>query len=331
MVVFFHFTLDRKEVENLFNVGSTGVDLFFIISGFVIFMSINNVKTSHDFIINRVSRLYPTYWTCVTITFILISVYSHYYETSKTVSVEQYVANMTMFQHFFRVHDLDGPYWTMIVEMMFYIGILLLFHYKLLIYIDYIGVLIVAFTLLAYQFSHIYLVDKFLGGFSFLRYSPLFFSGIIFYKLYSYKKNIPFYYSLLVICLCSQILLFDHLDKSWLINQNTYALMLVIYFTLFILFINNKLSFIVSKPTLFVGKISYALYLVHQFLCVHILLPFLIDTLQLNFWIACLITLPVVILLATAITYFIEIPMGKWLKQTLRNAPIWQKKLEMEH
>ena len=69
MVVLFHFTMGRKEANLGFKLGTTGVDMFFIISGFVIFMSINKVKTSGEFIINRISRLYPTYWACVTFTF----------------------------------------------------------------------------------------------------------------------------------------------------------------------------------------------------------------------------------------------------------------------
>lgn len=39
MVVFFHFTMDRPQGQMGFKLGVTGVDLFFIISGFVIFMS----------------------------------------------------------------------------------------------------------------------------------------------------------------------------------------------------------------------------------------------------------------------------------------------------
>ena len=76
MVVFFHFTIGRAEAKLGFKLGTTGVDLFFIISGFVIFMSLSKVKSSLDFVINRVSRLYPTYWVSVTFTFILIKLKS---------------------------------------------------------------------------------------------------------------------------------------------------------------------------------------------------------------------------------------------------------------
>src|SRR4051812_39368993 len=72
MVVFFHYTMGRPQADVGFVLGTTGVDLFFIISGFVIFMSLNKITRSTDFIINRVSRLYPTYWTAVTFTFVIL-------------------------------------------------------------------------------------------------------------------------------------------------------------------------------------------------------------------------------------------------------------------
>ncbi len=93
MVVVFHFTMGRKEGQYLFNLGNTGVELFFIISGFVIFMSINKMKNSKEFIINRFTRLYPTYWTCVTFTFILIAWSSTWNEALAKVSFIKYLAN----------------------------------------------------------------------------------------------------------------------------------------------------------------------------------------------------------------------------------------------
>jgi peptidoglycan/LPS O-acetylase OafA/YrhL len=96
--------------------------------------------------------------------------------------------------------------------------------------------------------------------------------------------------------------------------------MLVIYFSLFILFVNNKLGFIVSKWSLFLGKISFALYLIHQYISIRVIIPYLVDDLHYNFWLASLFgALPVVILLASLITYFIEVPFSKKLKEKLRS------------
>ncbi len=71
-VVFFHYTLSRPQADLGFKLGSTGVDLFFIISGFVILLSLEHVEKPGQFIINRICRLYPTYWASVTISFSIL-------------------------------------------------------------------------------------------------------------------------------------------------------------------------------------------------------------------------------------------------------------------
>jgi len=113
------------------------------------------------------------------------------------------------------------------------------------------------------------------------------------------------------------------LDRNWLINQTDFFFTLTAYYLLFILFVNDKLSFVISKPTLFIGKISFSLYLIHQFVSTKLLIPFLVNELHINFWVAAfLIALPIVILLAVAVTYAVEIPMGKWMKENLRRLSV---------
>lgn len=51
--------------------GYLGVELFFMISGFVILMTASN-NSLKRFFISRAVRLYPAFWVCCTITFLLI-------------------------------------------------------------------------------------------------------------------------------------------------------------------------------------------------------------------------------------------------------------------
>jgi peptidoglycan/LPS O-acetylase OafA/YrhL len=323
MVVLFHFTMGRPEAKYGFEVGTTGVDLFFIISGFVIFMSISKVKNGLDFIINRVSRLYPTYWACVSCTAVLFS-----YQLLKTTGslnrdfIIKYFGNITMFQFYLHIPNLDEPYWTMIIEMIFYIGILLLFYFKMLKYINIIGIagtLSVVMINTMYYHPLLAFIMKWIPLFQFI---PLFFAGIIFYKLYTQKIYRLEYYSILILCLFSQIFMYEYSGRSHnFVNQTEYTIMQIVYFTLFTLFVEGKLQFIVSKLTLFLGKISFALYLIHQGISINIIIPYFYDTLKLNFWIASLcIALPIVIIIATAITFVIEIPLQKAMKKKLQ---IW--------
>ena len=75
LVVLFHYSWGRPENRFEFSVGNTGVDLFFIISGFVIFMSLEKAENLRQFVGNRFARLYPAYWVCVILTYILMQLY----------------------------------------------------------------------------------------------------------------------------------------------------------------------------------------------------------------------------------------------------------------
>lgn len=319
MVVLFHYTMKRPEAELGFKLGTTGVDLFFIISGFVIFMSLTKAKTSLDFVINRVSRLYPTYWACVTFTFVLITFFA--LKNHEAIPLKQYVGNMTMFQYYLGITDLDGPYWTMIIEMIFYIGIVLLFHFKALKYLNPIGMTLSLSVVLLTTFFYNSTTQWLLKYIPLLQYVPLFLAGTLFYKSYTLKSKLIENYILLFLCLVCQIVMFNYCGRSRsVISQLQYAMMLIVYFALFVLFVNGKLGFIVSKATLFLGKISFALYLIHQYVSIRLILPLLIDKYHFNFWIASLlITLPIVLILAALITYFIDIPLSKKMKQSLHS------------
>ncbi len=50
MVMFFHFSMNRPECQMGLKFGVAGVNLFFMISGFVIFKSIENLNKSSDFL-----------------------------------------------------------------------------------------------------------------------------------------------------------------------------------------------------------------------------------------------------------------------------------------
>lgn len=102
-ILFFHYTYFyeqtyghvKKDYLLNFEYGSYGVHLFFMISGFVIYMTLIKTKGIKDFIIKRVSRLYPAYIFSVTLTYTLI-VYTGL--DGMYISFRDYLFNLTMFQ-----------------------------------------------------------------------------------------------------------------------------------------------------------------------------------------------------------------------------------------
>jgi peptidoglycan/LPS O-acetylase OafA/YrhL len=325
VVVLFHFTMEREQAKLGFELGVTGVDLFFMISGFVIFMSINKVSSTLEFWINRFTRLFPVYWVCVTITF-LIKLATPQLTTDLTeVSFIRYLGNLTMFQYYFFLEDIDGPYWTMLVEMLFYISIAVVFAAKKMKYILHIGISILLLSLLNELVVEFFIPQArgIYKVFPLLVHFPLFLAGIIFYKLMHLTqgdKQKVYLYAALALCFITKLLLVNNGGVSLgFISFNQYLFTLCCYFLLFILFVSNRLGFVVNPVSLYLGKISFPLYLIHHYISIRVIIPLLLKYTQLNFWLIAAIALVIVVGLAAAISYFIEFPYDRKLNTYLRS------------
>ncbi|OWQ48956.1 hypothetical protein CDL60_03490 [Roseateles noduli] len=131
-VVLFHYTTRYDQLFGhaqapllAFPYGYLGVNLFFMISGFVIFMTLERTARPMDFVVSRFSRLYPAYWGAIVLTFALTHAIGL---PGKTVGWEALLVNVTMVQGFFGVAHVDGVYWTLEVELLFYAWALLSFR-----------------------------------------------------------------------------------------------------------------------------------------------------------------------------------------------------------
>ena len=143
MVVFFHYSVRYGQIYGYpvdtvfhFNIGQYGVQLFFIISGFVIFLTLDKTSFAVDFLVSRFSRLYPAYWIAITLTFLIVTIFSL---PGREVSIKIAIINLTMFQKWLGVADVDGVYWTLAVELSFYFIMFLLFTTKQINRIDFIS------------------------------------------------------------------------------------------------------------------------------------------------------------------------------------------------
>jgi peptidoglycan/LPS O-acetylase OafA/YrhL len=104
--------------------GYLGVQLFFMISGFVILMTAAQ-GSFRAFAISRFARLYPAFWVCCTCSALVILLAG---APRYTVTLLQYLGNLTMFPAQLGLPAIDGVYWSLNVEMKFYalVGIVLL-------------------------------------------------------------------------------------------------------------------------------------------------------------------------------------------------------------
>ncbi|MFJ8209135.1 acyltransferase family protein [Streptomyces sp. NPDC096033] len=96
--------------------GWLGVEIFFLVSGFVICMSAWG-RGLGDFAVSRVARLFPAYWAGVLLTSLVLFFWP---EVRAGAKFSDIVANLSMLQGGLGVPNVDDAYWTLFVELKFY-------------------------------------------------------------------------------------------------------------------------------------------------------------------------------------------------------------------
>ncbi len=311
-VVIFHLTANYRsdDANNLgfpsafdFKHGHYGVELFFIISGFVIFMTIEKVKNLQDFAFRRFSRLYPIYWVCISLTFAITTWYNL---LGRTVDFTSYLANFTMLQRVLGFKSVDGVYWSLFVELCFYGIIAGLYFFKQLKNIYYIGFIWLALTVINNVFHQLPLHTFLCFENSF---SALFFAGILFYKMYQGDTSLKNHFGIVVCMVCT-------IATQYFFPRNSEdaPFIILIPFLLFYLFIYGKLNWLVNPISLFFGQISYVLYLIHMNIS-YVIYGLIKSFTPISSPLFVLIPLCIVIFLSWILTNFIEKPILQYLRK----------------
>ncbi|MDO7867338.1 acyltransferase family protein [Nocardioides jiangxiensis] len=128
VVVGYHYTgIDRDywgrppsavfpTLNHVTRYGYLGVELFFVISGFVILMTAWG-RPLPGFVASRVARLYPAYWVAVGLTVLLQLVWAG----GRQLGWFDNAMNLTMVQEGFGIDSVQGAFWTLWVELKFYL------------------------------------------------------------------------------------------------------------------------------------------------------------------------------------------------------------------
>jgi len=291
------------KTPQIFEHGYFGVELFFLISGFVIFYTLSKTDSIKDFLLKRAIRLYPTFWICLIITFSLIHVFP--LSPSRNTTIKEALFSLTMFNGLFKIKSVDPSYWTLLVEWFFYLMLAVVmqvfknrkngFYFFLWTWLALILV-----------YNYVYKVP-FTGAIFNLRYGSFFVSGICFYHIYVTKEMVFKYWLLLVFSFVVGLLALSDLNYA--------NIAISIVYLVFLLAIHFKFQFLSGKIFIFFGEISYALYLVHQNVG-FIIMQKLEHLGIINIW-KVIIALAIVIALATFITRSLEKPISVKLKKLL--------------
>ena len=261
-VILFHYTTRYNEIFNTsyswtFPYGSLGVPVFFILSGFVIHLTVDRCKNATEFLTRRFLRLYPTYWLSLILTLCFVGFFRLYEREEFRLNILDIVMNFTMWQEFFGFKNVDGAYWSLLPELLFYLLMAFLIWKKLLNHFYAINILLLLLGIF-HLFISINIINKVLD----LQYILLFFIGVCFYRLKN-KKNLIFEHFFIFLNLFVGAFLYHKAQSSFNVNLLLGAFTLIVFVYYF--FYWGKLNWLGKcKILIFLGNISYGLYLIHQ-------------------------------------------------------------------
>ena len=252
MIVFYHYTIryqklfeSRVTFPEWLCIGRYGIGVFFIISGFGIFYSLEHLSSLRSFWEKRFWRLYPTYWLCLFLTAAAVAAGL----PERQVTLREFVINLSMIQYGLQVTAVDSASWTLFFELLFYAHISVIWLLKLQHEMQYVALAWVAGALL-----NILYPVKILAVLLDYKYGMLFLAGIGFYHLYYRIGSKILWIAITAVCCALNI----RQGGTHPLSAN------LLIFGVFYCVAFRKLFRLRSAFLAEVGALSYALYLLHQ-------------------------------------------------------------------
>jgi peptidoglycan/LPS O-acetylase OafA/YrhL len=242
-------------LESVAHFGFFGVHLFFMISGFVIYKSAVG-RTVKQFAIARFWRLYPAYWIAILVTTLFILVFN---AKVFAVSLPHFLLNFTMLQEFVRAESVDGAYWSLEVELIFYV------HIGLAIAFGYVSKLhwLVA-AMLSVSILNFFLKSGALNLFLIAQWAPYFAIGMLVSKIRegdrAWQTRALFVLAVLAACMRT-------FDDSMRIENREFLPDLCVVLAIIVLFfviVGKRRMMKESFASGVFGSLTYPLYLLHQ-------------------------------------------------------------------
>lgn len=279
--------------------GYLGVEFFFIISGFVILMTAYG-RSVQGFAASRVARLFPAYWVAVVITFVLQA----FWDAGRSPDWLTGAINLTMIQDAFDVGSVQGAFWTLWIELKFYLlmGVFILVGFN--------DRRIIAFAVLWPVVAQIARAtgSTFLSSLLIPEYAPYFALGMLLFLVYRRGSSLVVWLGVgfdLILCLEQA---YNHAPAvtrlvTREVSGNVACVAVVVMVALIWLVSAGPLRHIEWRWLSVLGALTYPLYLIHgQFGF------FVIDQLHgaLNGYAVLAIAVALALALAVALHYLVE-------------------------
>lgn len=302
----------------VFEQGFLGVQLFFLISGFVILMTLDKAPSFQSFLYRRWLRLFPAMLIC-SILILLTSVFFSA-RPNGTVEVLNLLPGLLFIEPYWLekllgvpIESIESAFWSLYVEFKFYVIAAFLYFFvkdkKLAFTLFSLFLLWFISKLLVEQFDNriLYMVYALTTHLSF-EYFGWFASGSCFYLFFKFEQKQWLVYGALMAIISSILLYFGHLTTMFS------ALVISLFFS--VSFVTPSIQrFLESRVLIFVGFISYPLYLLHEnmIISMSIELPTVLNGIPLI--ISPLIAIAIVTVISLLITKYLEVPVKNIIRK----------------
>lgn len=298
-------------VTHLFSAPSTGVQLFFAISGFVILMTLHRTRSMASFLISRLARLYPAYLCCAAFTAATVALAG---AGVWPLDWRALAWSPLMVTGLVNRRYIDPSYWTLSLEMVFYVAAGLAYFHgrtRTLIGLMSLWVCLTAGLRLA-KFVD---VDSVASAYTLVHYVHWFGLGMAVHEGWAGRWRTAAWLALPVLAfgpICPP-------NAASLYAWKDLVKMLVFAGALY-LAARRRLPGASWRPLVFIGEISYALYLLHQVIGYIIIAR--LEAVGWTPWAAMGLATAAVFILSAAVRRWVERPAQAAIRATHDRRPM---------
>jgi peptidoglycan/LPS O-acetylase OafA/YrhL len=284
IIVFYHMGENLfKNISPSFEILRKNLDLgvsyFFVLSGFVMIIAYNNKKVDFKkFMINRLSRIYPTHLLALFLTLLVSLFVSINYINHYTFDGKGFLLQAFLLQAWIPSYSLSWnvPSWSISVELFFYVMFPLLINTifrnknkKVVISLIFTIWVIAQIVMNIYYFSPYYLGEESISWY-FLYFNPVpnfssFLMGCLGGYIYTNQNTMKIKnYDIHIIIICIVTIVFVLIGKQLLLHNGLLAINFLSI--IFLLSLNNGYITKIFNHRVFIhlGEISFALYILQN-------------------------------------------------------------------
>lgn len=256
----------------IFKYGYMGVELFFIISGFVIAMTLESSKSPLDFVIRRFARIWPALIVSSICIFLVLNWSDSPFALFRRQFWPNFLPSLTLTPTalwsgpFPKVDFVTPVHWSLVVETRFYMIAVILFW---LFPRQNLGRNLVIFAVLVYAVRA--LLRRWIPGYNGIYdgffipdYMPWFAAGAVFYELYRERlaKGLALVMLAITYALIARISLnYAIIDRDPVVASSFSLLFLVLFW--FLATKPASMNLLEVQPLVWIGECSYSIYLYH--------------------------------------------------------------------